>query len=196
MQLLIATMNRGKIREFREILGQEGISWDDLSAHPDLAAAEETGRTFRANACQKAAHYARILKMHAVADDSGLEVDALGGSPGVHSARWAAVHHAGNGDVDNNALLLRQLENVPDERRTARFVCVLAMADPQGRAIYTARETVEGRIIHEPRGDNGFGYDPLFFVHEHGKTMAELESGQKHQISHRGKALRRLRAIM
>jgi XTP/dITP diphosphohydrolase len=196
VRLLIASMNRGKVREFREILGRAGLEWDDLTAHAGLEAAEETGATFQANACQKAACYARRLKVRAVADDSGLEVDALGGRPGVHSARWAEIHHAGKGDADNNTLLLRQLKDIPDERRTARFVCVLAMADPDGRILFTVRDTVEGRVIHTPRGNNGFGYDPLFLVDEHGRTMAELGSEQKHQISHRGKALRRLRGVM
>jgi XTP/dITP diphosphohydrolase len=123
-------------------------------------------------------------------------VDALGGAPGVHSARWAEMNRAGKGDADNNALLLRQLEDVADERRTARFVCVLALADPDGRILVTARDTVEGRVIREARGANGFGYDPLFFIDEMGRTTAELAAEQKHAISHRGKALRHLRGIM
>jgi len=196
VRLLIATMNRGKVREFREILGQEGVEWDDLTAHEGVAVAEETGPTFVANACQKAAHYARLLKTYAVADDSGLEVDALDGGPGVHSARWAEMHDAGYGDGDNNALLLGQIEKVADERRTARFVCVLAVADAEGRIIMTASDSVEGRVIREARGSNGFGYDPLFFVEEYGRTMAELSGDEKHRISHRGKALRRLRGVM
>ena len=196
MRLVIATQNAGKIKEFREILGGDRFQWDDLSAHAALVAPEETGRTFRANACLKAAHYARVLGAHALADDSGLEVDAVGGSPGVHSARWAEMHQAGKGDADNNALLLKQLEGVPDERRTARFVCVLALSDPQGKIILTARDTVEGRVIRAARGNNGFGYDPLFLIDEMGKTTAELAPDEKHRISHRGKALRRLRGLM
>ncbi|HEX2970860.1 MAG TPA: RdgB/HAM1 family non-canonical purine NTP pyrophosphatase [Tepidisphaeraceae bacterium] len=196
MRILIATMNPGKIREFREILGGDGMEWDDLSAHKGLASPEETGETFRANACLKASYYAQLLKSYAVADDSGLEVDALEGRPGVHSARWAELNQAGRGDADNNALLLKQLAGVPDEKRGARFVCVLALADPEGRILLTARDTVEGRVIHEARGNNGFGYDPLFLIDELGKTTAELSSDQKHQISHRGKALRRLRELM
>jgi XTP/dITP diphosphohydrolase len=157
---------------------------------------EETGHTFRANACLKASHYARLFNTYAVADDSGLEVDALDGSPGVHSARWAELNQAGKGDAANNALLLRQLENVPDEQRGARFVCVLALADPQGRILITARDTVEGRVLRAPRGSNGFGYDPLFSIDEMGKTTAELAPDEKHAISHRGKALRHLRGLM
>lgn len=197
MNLLIATTNPGKVREFREMLAHAGAAFSDLSAHPGTVAVEETGHTFRANACLKASHYARLFNTYTVADDSGLEVDALGGSPGVHSARWAEMNNAGKGDVDNNALLLRQLENVPDAQRTARFVCVLALADPQGRILLTARDTVEGRVIRQPRGQNGFGYDPLFLPnHGAGKTTAELPPDEKHAISHRGKALRHLRDLM
>jgi XTP/dITP diphosphohydrolase len=197
MNLLIATTNPGKVKEFREMLSQGGVSFSDLSAHrEEVSPPEETGHTFRANACLKASYYARQFKTWTVADDSGLAVDALGGSPGVHSARWAEMNGAGKGDADNNALLLRQLEAVPDEKRTGRFVCVLAMADPQGRIILTARDTVEGRIVHAPVGQNGFGYDPLFRIDELGKTTAELPPEEKHAVSHRGKALRRLRALM
>jgi XTP/dITP diphosphohydrolase len=196
MQLLIATTNPGKVREFREMLAQSGLSFSDLSAHPGTTAVEETGHTFRANACLKASHYARLFNTYAVADDSGLEVDALDGSPGVHSARWAELNQAGRGDAANNALLLRQLEHVSDEQRGARFVCVLALADPQGRILITARDTVEGRVLRAPRGSNGFGYDPLFFIDEMGRTTAELAPDEKHAISHRGKALRHLRGLM
>jgi XTP/dITP diphosphohydrolase len=196
VRLLIATTNAGKIREFREMLGGDCFQWDDLSAHANLTVPEETGRTFRANACLKATHYARLLNTWSLADDSGLEVDALNNSPGVHSARWAEQNHAGHGDVDNNALLLRQLDQVPEAQRTARFVCVLALSDPQGRIILTARDTVEGRIIRTPRGSNGFGYDPLFLIDEVGRTTAELPPEEKHHISHRGRALRRLRELM
>jgi XTP/dITP diphosphohydrolase len=196
MQLLIATTNAGKIREFREMLGQSDLSIVDLSTLPHVSAVEETGHTFRANASLKASYYAKAFNMHTVADDSGLEVDALGGSPGVESARWAELNNAGKGDADNNALLLRQLADVPDDRRTGRFVCVLALADPQGRILLTARDTVEGRVIREARGSNGFGYDPLFFVNEMGRTTAELAPDEKHAISHRGKALRHLRVLM
>ena len=196
MHLLIATTNPGKIREFRQMLGAERFEWTDLSQRPAGNAPEETGRTFRANACLKAAHYAQLFNTPAIADDSGLEVDALSGSPGVHSARWAEMNAAGKGDGDNNALLLRQLADVPDAQRGARFVCVLALADEEGRVLMTVCDTVEGRIIREPRGNNGFGYDPLFFIPSHGCTTAELSADAKHQISHRGKALRRLRDMM
>jgi len=193
MHLLIATTNPGKIREFRQMLGAERFEWSDLSRHRDVPAPEETGATFAENACLKATYYATRLGMMTIADDSGLEVDALDGKPGVHSARWAELNSAGKGDTANNALLLKQLAAVPDERRTARFVCVLALADAAGNVLLTARDTVEGRILHAPRGDNGFGYDPLFLVESKGRTTAELSPDEKHQISHRGKALRRLK---
>jgi XTP/dITP diphosphohydrolase len=196
MNLLVATTNPGKVREFREMLGHTGLSFSDLSAHPGTVAVEETGHTFRANACLKVSHYAKLFKTYAVADDSGLEVDALGGSPGVHSARWAEINGAGKGDADNNALLLRQLDAVADDRRTGRFVCVLALADPEGKILLTARDTVEGRVVRAARGSNGFGYDPLFLIDELGRTTAELPPDEKHAVSHRGKALRHLRALM
>jgi len=194
--LLVATTNPGKVREFREMLGAADLAFTDLSSHPRVDPVEETGQTFRANACLKATFYAKHFQTWTVADDSGLEVDALNGAPGVHSARWAEINAAGKGDTDNNALLLNQLQNIPDDRRAARFVCVLALADPQGRIVLTARDTVEGRVIHEPRGHNGFGYDPLFLIDALGKTTAQLAPDEKHAISHRGKALRHLRALM
>lgn len=196
MRLLIATGNPGKVREFRQMLGDDRFAWDDLSHHRDLPAPEETGHTFRANACLKASYYAAALDVWAMADDSGLVVDAIGGKPGVHSARWAELHHTGQGDADNNQLLLSQLSAVPDPGRTARFMCVLALSDPKGRIILTAEDSVEGRILREPRGANGFGYDPLFYVESMRRTTAELSPDEKHAISHRGKALRRMRELM
>ena len=176
--------------------GADRFAWSDLSSVPSAPQVEETGHTFRANACLKAWAYAKHAGLWTLADDSGLEVDALNGSPGVLSARWAEVYRAGKGDADNNAMLLRQLAQVADERRTARFVCVLALARPDGRVVATVRDSVAGRIIHEPRGSNGFGYDPLFLIDSLGKTTAELDPDHKHRISHRGKALRQLRALL
>ena len=196
VQIVIATANPGKAREFREMLGGGHIEWSDLSSYPEVPGVEETGHTFRANACIKAAHYARAMKSWALADDSGLVVDALGGKPGVHSARWAEMNGTGKGDADNNATLLRQIEHVPDEQRAARFMCVLALADPQGRVVLTAQDAVEGVMLRAPRGSNGFGYDPLFLIPSLGKTTAELSPDEKHATSHRGKALRRMKALM
>jgi XTP/dITP diphosphohydrolase len=195
--LVIATANPGKAREFREMLDGDGrLAWSDLSNHPKLEAVEETGSTFRANACLKATYYALQLTSWALADDSGLSVDALGGKPGVHSARWAEMNHAGKGDADNCRILVQQLDGVPDDQRTARFNCVLALADPKGRIVLTAQDSVEGVMLRSPRGSHGFGYDPLFLVPGTEKSMAELSPEQKHAISHRGKALTRLRELM
>ena len=196
MDLLIATGNAAKAREFREMLGHDRFVWHDLAQFRDLEPVEETGATFHDNACLKASGYALAAKMWALADDSGLEVDALGGKPGVHSARWAQMNGTGAGDADNNATLLRQLGDVPDEQRTGRFVCVLALADPHGQIILTALDSIEGRILKAPRGNNGFGYDPLFYVESLGQTTAEMSSEEKHRISHRGKALGQLRKLM
>jgi XTP/dITP diphosphohydrolase len=195
-RLLVATANAGKLREFREMLGSDRSTFCDLSLYPSIPPVEETGHTFRVNACLKASEYAKTTSLWTIADDSGLEVDAMGGAPGVLSARWAETSGAGSGDAANNQLLLKQLHDVPETKRTARFVCVLALAGPDGRVIVTVRDTVEGRIIHAPRGSNGFGYDPLFLIDALGKTTAELPPDQKHQISHRGKALRKLRELM
>jgi XTP/dITP diphosphohydrolase len=196
VKLLIATSNAGKAREFRQMLGEAQFKWSDLSEHRGIVPIEETGATFRANACLKASGYAKQFGSWTLADDSGLEVDALGGKPGVHSARWAQINGSGKGDADNNALLLSQLQNIPDEQRTARFVCVLALADKKGRIVVTTRDAIEGRIIREPRGTNGFGYDPLFWIDSLGRTTAELAPDEKHQISHRGKALKRMKELM
>ena len=199
MDLLIATRNPGKIAELRQMFEGlraarfqvRGLDEDGGDFEP-----EETGRTFRANACLKASAYARHAGAWALADDSGLAVDALGGAPGVHSARYAEMNDAGRGDAANNAFLLERLTDVPDERRTARFICVLALADPAGRVLYTAEGSVEGRVLREPRGENGFGYDPLFLVPGLSRTTAQLPPEEKHAISHRGIALRRMHDLI
>lgn len=196
MELLLATANPAKAREFRQMLASDRLLVRDLSEFPGEEPVAESGHTFRANACQKASEYARRHHTWAMADDSGLEVDALGGAPGVTSARWAELHGRGNGDADNNNILLEQLKDVPDDQRTARFVCVLALSDPDGRVMLSARGAVGGVILKTPRGSNGFGYDPLFYVPELRRTTAELAPEEKHRISHRGKALRRMRELM
>lgn len=199
--ILIATGNAGKAREFLEILaaaqpGRAALRFTNLADHSNVVEVQETGTTVDENACLKATGYARQFNRWALADDSGLEVDALGGSPGVYSARWAEMHDAGKGDAANNAQLLEQLRDVPDAARTARFVCVLALSDPAGQVVLTARDSVEGQILRSPRGTNGFGYDPLFLVAGTALTTAELPRAEKHRVSHRGKALRRLAALM
>lgn len=196
MKFLVATTNPGKVREFRDMLGSDRFEWIGLADLPAHAAVEETGHTFRANAVLKARGYAKLSRHWTLADDSGLEVDALEKKPGIHSARWAQMHNAGQGDAGNNALLLHQLADIPIERRTARFVCVLALADPDGRLMLTTRATMEGRILFSPIGSNGFGYDPLFQVQGLDETSAQLPPLQKHQISHRGKALEQMKKLM
>ena len=196
MNLLVATSNKGKAKEFAEMFGDLGIACSDLSSLAGITPPDETGATFRANACLKATYYALATGQWTLADDSGLEVDAIDRKPGVHSARWAELHDAGKGDTANNALLLKQIELVPDEKRQARFVCVLALADPKGRVVLTVRDTIEGRILRASRGTGGFGYDSLFLVEELGRSTAELTSADKHRISHRGKAMRTLHELI
>ena len=192
--LLIATRNAGKVAEFSDLLaGLRVLSLGDFPASTEV---EETGLTFLQNACLKASSYARQTGLHALADDSGLEVDALGGAPGVYSARFAERHGAGSGDAANNALLVEQLQTVPDPARAARFRCVLALADPDGRILLTAAGWVEGSILRAPRGGGGFGYDPLFLIDSLGKTTGELPPAEKHRVSHRGAASRRMVELM
>jgi XTP/dITP diphosphohydrolase len=171
-----------------------------LEEFGDIAEPDETGATFAENARQKALYYAAATGAWCLADDSGLIVDALGGEPGVRSARYAADETPAGAaraaiDAANNARLLRNLAAVPDEKRTARFMCHLAMADPS-RVLIETFDTVEGRIIHKPRGGGGFGYDPLFLLPELGLTTAELPPEQKNAISHRGKALRHFASLL
>ena len=194
MTLLIATRNLGKVREFADLFA--GLRVRSLDDFPDTAEVDETGSTFLQNACLKASSYARQTGLHALADDSGLEVDALNGAPGVYSARFAANADAGEGDSANNAHLLAQLQTVPDDQRTARFRCVLALADPDGRILLMAAGRVEGEILRAPRGKNGFGYDPLFLIATLGKTTAELPPPEKHRVSHRGIASRQMVGLM
>jgi XTP/dITP diphosphohydrolase len=196
MQFLIATTNPGKVREFRDMLGSDRFEWIGLADLPPYEPIEETGHTFRANAMLKAAGYAKLSGTWTMADDSGLEVDALNKKPGIHSARWAQLHNAGHGDAANNALLLHQMKDIPAADRTARFVCVLAVANPQGQIILTTRATMEGQLRFAPAGSHGFGYDPLFQVQGLDQTSAELLPEQKHRISHRGKALERMKQLM
>jgi XTP/dITP diphosphohydrolase len=186
MRLLVATMNPGKIRELARALDSTGIEvlgLDHLGNVPDV---EETGETFEENARLKAEAYSRLTDLPVLADDSGIEVDALGGAPGVHSARW------GGPELDDPGrcrLLLKKISGVEDpERRTARFRCVLALARG-GETLATFEGVVEGRILTEPRGENGFGYDPVFFHPPSGCTTAQLSTEEKQRISHRGRAI-------
>lgn len=183
-QLLIATSNSGKFREFSGLL--VGLVEQPLSLRdfPDLELPPEDGDTFRDNAVIKALHAAKIAGMPAIADDSGLEVKALGGRPGVRSARYAGENA---GDSDNNALLLKEMAAIPDGEREARFVCCIAFCNPDGVCV-TFEGELRGEILPEPRGSDGFGYDPLFVVSGHDKTLAELDLEEKNSISHRARA--------
>jgi XTP/dITP diphosphohydrolase len=194
MQLLFATSNPHKIAEVRAILAPHGIDAIGLDALPQLPPEPvENGATFQANARIKAIAYARATGRLCLADDSGLEVDALDGRPGVHSARYAGAGSSREErDAANNAKLLRELSNVPPERRTARFVCAMCLADPRGNILAETRGTFEGLIADAPRGSNGFGYDPLLFLCDRACTSAELSPEEKNARSHRGEAARRL----
>jgi len=183
--ILIATKNRGKLREVQDILAGLPVEWATLDRFPDLPEAVEDADTFVGNAERKAMHYARLTGLWTLADDSGLEVDALRGAPGVYSARYAG--RQGDGAA-NNAKLIAQLAGVPPEGRTARFRCAVALAGSAG-ILATASGAFEGLIVDDPRGSNGFGYDPHFFVPELGMTAAQLPSEVKNRISHRAQAL-------
>lgn len=188
-RVLIATSNPGKLRDFAGAAAAHGIT---IAALPDLdsvPSVSEDGATFEANARKKAEHYSRFAPGEMVlADDSGLEVNALGGAPGVRSARYAATAEGNADDRANNMRLLRELSGITD--RNARFVCVIAAAQ-DGHTLATFRGEAEGSILQAPRGAGGFGYDPLFLVPALGKTFAELESEEKAAVSHRGAAFRK-----
>ena len=191
-KLLFATSNPHKLREVREIFLPLGIEVDGLDVLPQaLEEPVEDGATFAANAELKAAGYARASGRRCLADDSGLEVDALGGRPGIHSARYAG--HPGDRaqrDAANNAKLLTELAGIPAEKRSARFVCAMCICDPDGSVLAHARGTFEGIITEQPRGEGGFGYDPLLWLPDSQCTSAELSAEQKHARSHRGAATR------
>lgn len=189
----VATSNAGKLRDFAGAAAAYGIAVQGLRGFKDLPLVIEDGATFEANARKKAEHYSRGAPGELViADDSGLEVDALGGAPGVHSARYAATSpHQNASDEANNTRLLRELAGVPRERRGAQFVCVIAAARDGVSLPQVFSGSVRGVILDAPRGAGGFGYDPLFFLPEVGKTFAELEPEEKARYSHRGMAFRK-----
>ena len=197
-QLLLATNNAGKVSEYRQLL--DGCGWQIVTpAEIELKIAiDETGQTYAENATLKAVAYASASGLTSLADDSGLEVDALDGRPGVLSARYAGADRT---DAERAEALLTELRDVPDDQRTARFRCVIAIASRSAIAngeeeVELAEGAVEGRIVREPRGESGFGYDPIFLLPERGLTMAELPAGEKHSVSHRGAAARQARAIL
>lgn len=191
-RLLIATHNPGKLREYKALLADLPLILTGPGREGIELGIEETGESFRQNAVLKARAYAQASGLLTLADDSGLEVDVLGGEPGVFSSRYAGP---GADDEDRVRLLLRKLEGVPWEERTARFRCVIALATPQGE-MWTAEGSCEGIIAFEPRGEHGFGYDPVFYLPQLDKTMAQLPAEIKNHISHRARAAEKTRAIL
>ncbi|MFA4903655.1 MAG: XTP/dITP diphosphatase [Desulfobaccales bacterium] len=195
--LVIATRNPGKVRELQELLKNTGVTLLSLADFPEIPEIPEDGATFKENAATKAQAVARLTGFPALADDSGLAVDALNGSPGVFSARYAQDLTAPRppDDADNWRKLLEEMRDVPWEARSARFVCEIALALPDGR-LFRAHGECEGIIALSPQGDHGFGYDPVFWVPEHAATMAQLGPAVKNQISHRARALAAFRDLL
>ncbi|WP_246940973.1 XTP/dITP diphosphatase [Bacillus pinisoli] len=184
-RIVVATKNKGKVREFQDLFQEKGykvVSLLDLINAPDI---EETGTTFKQNAILKAEGISSIINELVIADDSGLSIDYLGGKPGVYSARYAGEEKDDNKNVEK---VLHEMVGVPAEERTARFHCALALAIPNQPTV-VVEGTCEGRITEEAKGSNGFGYDPIFFVEEQQKTMAQLTKEEKNKISHRANAL-------
>lgn len=191
--LLLGTRNPGKVKEITSILGDAGWSFSSLQEFPSLEAAEENGVSYAENAIAKAVFYACATGMCALADDSGLEVDALGGVPGIYSARYAGENAS---DADRRMLLLSDLARTGDTDRRARFVSAVAIADSEGKVLNVSEGICAGRIIFEPRGTGGFGYDPLFVPDGYDQTFAELADTVKNRISHRARALFRTKEFL
>ena len=190
--VIVASGNKGKLREFQELMAGLPVEVKSLKDYPEIGEIEENGATFAENAYIKAKAVYDATGYLCIADDSGLEVDALDGAPGIFSARYAGEE---KDDAANNAKLLQALENVPDTARGAQFHCAIVAIAADGRR-FDAEGIVRGEILRAPRGDNGFGYDPLFYVPEFGRTTAELTMDEKNAISHRGKAVRQIVAIL
>lgn len=191
-KIIVATKNKGKIAEIKKVLSKlpfDVVSMGDMGINIDV---EEDGTTFEENSIKKASEISKITNSIVMADDSGIEVDYLNGAPGIYSARFGGPEAS---DDDRNIKLLEMLKEVPFEKRTARFVCAIAVVFPNGRS-FVMRGTCEGFVDFECKGKNGFGYDPLFFVQEYGKTMGELDAEIKNKISHRAKALALMEARM
>lgn len=187
-EVIIATKNPGKAREFEHIFAPRKIAVKTLLDFPEIPEVEETGLTFEENATLKAVAVSQALNKMVIGDDSGLMVDALEGRPGIYSARYAGEP---KNDQNNTNKVLSELTGVPEAERTARFYCALAVAVP-GQETFTVSGTCEGRILEAPRGTNGFGYDPVFYVPDKGCAMAELSADEKNRISHRANALKKL----
>jgi XTP/dITP diphosphohydrolase len=185
VRLLVATRNKGKVAELADLLTDVQIKWQGLEDIPQVDDVAETGRTFEENVILKATSYAEQTGLLTLADDSGLEVDALDGRPGVHTARYGGLRLT---PVQRYKRLLEDMNGVPWPKRTARFRCVMALATPKG-VVGTESGVCEGMIALEPAGEGGFGYDPIFYLPEMRKTMAQLPAGEKQRISHRGRAI-------
>jgi XTP/dITP diphosphohydrolase len=190
-KLLIATRNKGKFPEIIEKLKGLDFEFVSLNDFNNAGDVEETAMTFEGNAIIKAVIFGLRTGCLTLADDSGLEVDALSGRPGVMSARYAE-----GSDEDRYKKIIEEMENVSDEERTARFKCVVAIYDPENQRIETFEGKVEGVILYEPKGRKGFGYDPIFYVPEIKKTLAEINVGEKNKVDHRGRALERAKKIL
>ncbi|MEW6377464.1 MAG: XTP/dITP diphosphatase [Thermodesulfobacteriota bacterium] len=190
--MIVATRNEGKVREIRRALKGLGLRIHALSGFPDVPEIEEDGKSFTENALKKARFYSKHFGKLTMADDSGLEVDILKGLPGIYSARYAGERASGQ---ENNQKLLREMEGVPISRRGARFRCSIAVVSPDGREAI-AEGSCKGMVGFEGKGRRGFGYDPLFILPQYGRTMAELSLEEKNRMSHRGKALRKLKKII
>jgi len=195
-KILVATTNPGKLAEIKQMLG-DNIEWVGLADFPAIGVIEEDGNTFAENACKKALGYAKATGLWTIADDSGLVIDALGGKPGVKSARFSGAKDKDRTLLDhkNMTKVLKLLEGVPKEKRKARFVCCLCLASPEKILIETEGK-LEGFIAEQEMGANGFGYDPIFFVPHLNKTVAQLTTEEKNAISHRGNALRKLKPLL
>lgn len=191
-EAIIATHNPGKVKEFKEILEPKGYDVKSLAEIGFTEEIEETGHTFEENAILKAEAVARAVNKMVIADDSGLSIDNLGGKPGVYSARYAGEQKDDQANIDK---VLSELKGIEKEQRTARFRCALAVSIP-GSETKTVEGHVEGYIAEEPRGEYGFGYDPIFIVKDRDKTMAELTSDEKNKISHRADALKKLSKLL
>ena len=193
IDVVIATRNTGKMNEMRKMLFNTSFSAFSLDEVSVLEEVEETGTSFEENAMLKAKTYGKLSGKLTIADDSGIEVDALGGAPGIYSARYGGD---GKDDQDRNKLLLENVEGIPEHQLTARFRCVVALWNPIDNTIVTFDGKIEGKITRNVRGENGFGYDPLFFFPEKNKTLAELTLIEKEKVSHRGEAMRKALAYM
>ena len=199
MRIVVATGNPHKVDEIRAVLAPMGfvvVSLPELG-RPVPAEPDEPGATFEENARIKARYYAAALGEPVLADDSGLEVDALQGAPGVHSAYWAGAEGSrAERDARNNAKLVAAMKGLPEDRRRARFVCTMCVATPDGAVLVETRGEFEGSIVDEPRGAHGFGYDPHLWLADRGMTSAELPPDEKNAVSHRGRAVRRLAYLL